>query len=54
VHIYGDAPNLGYTGDVASFRQIVAACPVPVVAAGGPKAARRYSSTGKTFRIRRI
>jgi len=26
-----------YTGDVESFRQIVDACPVPVVAAGGPK-----------------
>lgn len=34
-----DVIKVGYTGDVASFRQIVAACPVPVVAAGGPKAA---------------
>ncbi len=34
-----DIIKVGYTGDVDSFRQIVAACPVPVVAAGGPKAA---------------
>jgi class I fructose-bisphosphate aldolase len=34
-----DVIKVGYTGDVASFRQIVAACPVPMVAAGGPKAA---------------
>lgn len=27
-----------YTGQVASFRQIVAGCPVPVLARGGPKA----------------
>ena len=28
-----------YTGDVDSFREIVAGCPVPVLARGGPKAA---------------
>ena len=28
-----------YTGDVESFRQIIDACPVPVVAAGGPQTA---------------
>ncbi|MDR3688890.1 MAG: hypothetical protein P4L46_05885 [Fimbriimonas sp.] len=33
-----DVIKVGYTGDVASFRQIVESCPVPVVAAGGPKA----------------
>jgi len=33
-----DIIKVGYTGDVASFRSIVAACPVPVIAAGGPKA----------------
>jgi class I fructose-bisphosphate aldolase len=33
-----DVIKVGYTGDVESYRQIVAACPVPVVAAGGPKA----------------
>jgi class I fructose-bisphosphate aldolase len=32
-----DIIKVGYTGDVASFRQIVSTCPVPVVAAGGPK-----------------
>jgi class I fructose-bisphosphate aldolase len=33
-----DIIKVGYTGDVASFRQVVASSPVPVVAAGGPKA----------------
>ncbi|MEO6434662.1 MAG: aldolase [Tepidisphaeraceae bacterium] len=33
-----DVIKVGYTGDVASFRQAVATSPVPVVAAGGPKA----------------
>lgn len=33
-----DVIKVGYTGDVASFRQVVESAPVPVVAAGGPKA----------------
>jgi class I fructose-bisphosphate aldolase len=33
-----DVIKVGYTGDVASFRQVVGSSPVPVVAAGGPKA----------------
>jgi class I fructose-bisphosphate aldolase len=33
-----DVIKVGYTGDVASFKQVVASSPVPVVAAGGPKA----------------
>lgn len=33
-----DVIKIGYTGDVASFRQIVESSPVPVIAAGGPKA----------------
>ncbi len=33
-----DVIKVPYTGDVASFRDIVASSPVPVVAAGGPKA----------------
>ena len=33
-----DVIKVGYTGDVSSFRQVVASSPVPVVAAGGPKA----------------
>lgn len=33
-----DVIKVGYTGDVASFRQVVDTSPVPVVAAGGPKA----------------
>jgi class I fructose-bisphosphate aldolase len=32
-----DVIKVGYTGDVASFREVVASSPVPVVAAGGPK-----------------
>jgi class I fructose-bisphosphate aldolase len=32
-----DVIKVGYTGDVASFRQIVESSPVPVIAAGGPK-----------------
>jgi class I fructose-bisphosphate aldolase len=33
-----DVIKVGYTGDVASFRQVVESLSVPVVAAGGPKA----------------
>ena len=33
-----DVITVGYDGDVASFRQVVESSPVPVVAAGGPKA----------------
>lgn len=33
-----DVIKVGYTGDPESFGQIVSSCPVPVVAAGGPKA----------------
>jgi len=33
-----DVIKVGYTGDPVSFGQIVSSCPVPVVAAGGPKA----------------
>lgn len=32
-----DVIKVGYTGDAKSFSQIVGSCPVPVVAAGGPK-----------------
>lgn len=32
-----DVIKVGYTGDVASYRQIIQACPVPVIAAGGPR-----------------
>ncbi len=32
-----DVIKVGYTGDPTSFGQIVRSCPVPVVAAGGPK-----------------
>jgi len=34
-----DVIKVGYTGDVASYRKVVERSPVPVVAAGGPKAA---------------
>jgi len=33
-----DVIKVGYTGDVASFRQVVESSSVPVVVAGGPKA----------------
>src|SRR5262245_16577004 len=33
-----DVIKVGYTGDVSTFRQVVESSPVPVVAAGGPKA----------------
>jgi fructose-bisphosphate aldolase, class I len=33
-----DVIKVGYTGDVVSFRKVVESSPVPVVAAGGPKA----------------
>jgi class I fructose-bisphosphate aldolase len=32
-----DVIKVPFCGDVESFRQIVRACPVPIVAAGGPK-----------------
>lgn len=32
-----DVIKVGYTGEMESFRQTVATCPVPVVIAGGPK-----------------
>jgi len=37
VEVGVDVVKTPYCGDVASFSQIVADCPVPVVAAGGPK-----------------
>jgi class I fructose-bisphosphate aldolase len=33
-----DVIKVPYTGDPASYRDIIATCPIPVVAAGGPKA----------------
>jgi fructose-bisphosphate aldolase, class I len=33
-----DIVKVPYCGDVEAYRQVVAECPVPVVAAGGPKA----------------
>ena len=38
VELGADVIKVPYTGDVESFRAIVATSPVPVVAAGGPKA----------------
>ncbi len=37
VEVGADVVKTPYCGDVASFAQIVADCPVPVVAAGGPQ-----------------
>ncbi len=39
VEVGADVVKTPYCGDVASFAQIVSDCPVPLVAAGGPKAA---------------
>mgnify|MGYP001079592665 CR=1 FL=1 len=33
-----DIVKTNYTGDVESFKQVVASCPVPLIIAGGPKA----------------
>lgn len=38
VEVGADVIKVPYSGDVKSYRQIVENCPVPVVAAGGPKA----------------
>jgi len=32
-----DVIKTNYTGDIATFREVVSGCPVPVVIAGGPK-----------------
>lgn len=37
IEMGADVIKVPYTGDVASFRDIVSLCPVPVVTAGGPK-----------------
>ena len=39
-----DVIKVPYCGDVASYRQIIENCPVPLVAAGGPKAATFLAS----------
>ena len=39
VEVGVDVVKTPYTGDVDSFREIVATCPVPIVAAGGPQTA---------------
>jgi len=39
-----DVIKVGFTGDAASYRQIVNSCPVPVVAAGGPKCESREAA----------
>lgn len=38
VELGADVIKVPYTGDIESFREIIATSPVPVVAAGGPKA----------------
>ena len=39
VEVGADVVKVPYCGDVAAYAQIVADCPVPLVAAGGPKTA---------------
>lgn len=41
-----DVVKVPYCGDVAAYADIVADCPVPVVAAGGPKAGTLESALG--------
>ncbi len=38
VEVGADVVKTPYCGDIAAFTQIIADCPVPLVAAGGPKA----------------
>ncbi len=38
VEVGADVVKTPYCGDVAAYSQIIADCPVPLVAAGGPKA----------------
>ncbi len=38
VEVGGDVIKVPYCGEVEAYRQIVSDCPLPVVAAGGPKA----------------
>jgi class I fructose-bisphosphate aldolase len=37
IELGADVIKVPYTGDVQSFHDIIADCPVPVVAAGGPR-----------------
>lgn len=46
VEIGADVVKVPYCGDVAAYAQIVADCPVPLVAAGGPKSATLSSALG--------
>ena len=46
-----DVIKIGYTGDVTSFRQVVRSSPVPVVAAGGPKAKTLREALGAMAQV---
>lgn len=46
-----DVIKVAYTGDVASFSQIVSCSPVPVVAAGGPKCATLAGALRMMFEV---
>lgn len=46
VEVGADVVKTPYCGDVAAYAQIVADCPVPLVAAGGPKSQTLESALG--------
>lgn len=43
-----DVIKVGFPGDAEAFRQIIDACPTPVVMAGGPKTATLAEALGQT------
>jgi fructose-bisphosphate aldolase, class I len=48
-----DVVKTPYCGDVTAFAQIIADCPVPLVAAGGPKAETLLAALEMTAQVRR-
>lgn len=46
VEVGADVVKAPYCGDVQAYAQIVADCPVPLVAAGGPRAQTLYDALG--------
>jgi class I fructose-bisphosphate aldolase len=46
-----DVIKVPYCGDVASYAEIVRNCPVPIVAAGGPKAATLEDALGMAIEV---
>jgi fructose-bisphosphate aldolase, class I len=46
VEVGADVVKVPYCGEIQAYRQIIADCPVPLVAAGGPKAQTLESALG--------